>query len=211
MKTGTGHVHANGLRGGIVWSFLMGAAHWLYYRFDDWRQEKIISSKLRRIYEQHEVDAATKFQQTKDFQVQPAMNMAWNADRHSLDVNEEQLKALQVEQERQRMEHVREALSSYGIDPSAPLPEKEKVVGMTWREIIQDPGRAMRYYDIDIARFLPMVHSQDEYEYRQYLESKVRLLSDEVEILEKLYRRRARRIQEMRSKPDGEEAKGETI
>lgn len=49
---------------------------------------------------------------------------------------------------------------------------------------------------IDILKLFPNVHSKEEFEYREYLEAKVRLLETEIDAQEKLRRRRLRLLNE---------------
>lgn len=72
------------------------------------------------------------------------------------------------------------------VSPAPDIPPAFKVVGFSWNEFIEHPLTYLNAYFPNFITYLPMVYTDEEYEYRQYLESKIRLLEEELEIEMKL-------------------------
>ena len=88
------------------------------------------------------------------------------------------------------------------------LPSREQVVSWTWREFLADPMRIVRDAAVDLPDWLPLIHSKEQYEYREYLEAKMRLLETELDLMERIRWQRQREILKLEAQIDQSSGNG---
>ena len=79
------------------------------------------------------------------------------------------------------------------------LPDRRHVVSLSWRQLIDDPVALFHEYGWDLPNWLPLVHTQQEYEYRHYLEQKSTLLQQQVDAMEHMRKIRQKQIRELKA------------
>ena len=80
----------------------------------------------------------------------------------------------------------RDALTDILPEGVRQVPERKDIVPLPLSYYMRNPVAFFQEYDIDWSWVLPFVHEKEDYEYRVYLESKQRLLEDEVNELKQL-------------------------
>jgi hypothetical protein len=80
------------------------------------------------------------------------------------------------------------------VDEGQNVPERTTILPYSWAELMSRPRLLIEKFSLDLT-FLPFIHSQQEFEYREYLESKYRLLDEEVQLLRRLETKRLKQIE----------------
>lgn len=87
------------------------------------------------------------------------------------------------------------------LEPGQPLPDRRKVVQSSWSEILSNPLRYAFYErGWTIPDWMPLIHSEEQFQRRQELEQTCGLLKEQVDIMEKLDRTRKREIRMLEAK-----------
>lgn len=81
------------------------------------------------------------------------------------------------------------------------LPKRENVVGFTWKEFFSSPNDVLRAssWFRRLLDFMPMVHNKEGYDYRAYLDAKVRVLETDVNDLRQERSRLRKEIRQCRN------------
>lgn len=172
------------MRTGLFWGLALGTAHFFIMKYHDWRLNKKADATLRSLYKTENIQKLEHIMQSLDLSAlsdnKSGSRISSNDIIDSSDAVDEQSSVLS---------------NGTGVT----IPPRASVVSLSWGEILSTPSATLRYFKVtdNILTLLPMVFSQKDFEYRQYLDSKVRLMEDEMETLEKSRRARKRRLQEL--------------
>jgi hypothetical protein len=165
----TRHIGRVGVRGAVFWALIFGGGHWLINRWRRWQIDRHVDQRIRDIYASGDQQELYRYVSPKQTTTSPANGLPITAD-----INDEQQQQRPIT-----------------------IPQRKQVVGMSWREMLGQPMQTIREYDLQwLFDLMPLVHNQQDFEYRQYLEAKIRLLEAECEQLERERRRRLKRQQQ---------------
>jgi hypothetical protein len=170
-------------------------------RVNDWRKNRIVDRRLRELYEyerydelrrlmgnqHHSAEDETVLQQSQPLLATTTM-MATKSDAPV--TLAEHLAA------GARADAPLSTISTSSTTKPKDIPERTAVVSWSMRDLLDRPYDVLRSTDWaqQAIRVLPMVHTEEEYERRAYLESKARLLETDLQELTKEKRRLRKRI-----------------
>ena len=98
----------------------------------------------------------------------------------------------------QREEHQRMDQERKQQELQLAIPARKKVVSFSWKEWLDTPHDVFQQSSWNrLVEYLPMVYSQKDFEYREYLESKVRLMETDLEEAYAAERKRKKKIRRL--------------